>query len=87
MTGNKLMDCPSCLYSEEKYKENRKRWGACGAGDWDCYKPVSYKSKLTGQWVIYCNNCDTSILFNQPEEEDNITLWNDLSTKVGDLSP
>jgi hypothetical protein len=83
-TGEKIMDellpCPSCFYTEEKYDSDKKRW-ALAHQTWADFKPISYRDRLSGKWVIECQNCGMVILFNQPKESENIELWNELPRK------
>jgi hypothetical protein len=80
MELNSLLDCPSCKYTEQQHIENMKRWGS--GSHWDKFKPIVYRDRLFGEWVVVCQNCGMAILFNQPTEEGNIDLWNELPREI-----
>ena len=75
-----LLHCPSCKFTEDKLIDNQKKWSGLSVNNystWDNYKPECYKDRLTMQWVIECQNCGMSIIFNEPEGSS-IDLWNEL---------
>jgi hypothetical protein len=71
--------CPSCKFTKEEYVNNQKKFG-CHTTDWENYCVMSYKSGLTNQWVIECNNCGMKIIFDcAATEGENIESYNLLS--------
>ena len=49
-------------------------------GSWDEYKPMIYKDRLLGKWVIECQNCGMEVIFSETEQ-GSIDLWNDIYRK------
>jgi hypothetical protein len=61
--------CPSCKFTKNEYEENQKKFG-CHGTEWGNYSVISYKSQLTNQWVIECNNCGMKVIFDCADSED-----------------
>jgi len=73
-----MKHCPSCKYTEALFKEDEKKWGGKGFSSWVNYKPIVYRDRLSGNWVIECQNCGMAILFGADSKDKNIELWNRL---------
>lgn len=82
-----LKYCCSCNFTKKKFKKHQDNLRGTFAdkarplsGIWDTYKPMIYKDRLLGKWIIECQNCGMEVIFSETEE-DSIDLWNDLCRK------
>jgi len=75
---DELLCCPSCGLTKDKYDEWNKKWERVRL-EWDEFKPIVYRDRLLGEWVIECQNCRFTAIFWQSEKEENIELWNELA--------
>ena len=74
-----LKSCPSCDFTKIKFNEFNEKY--MKLREWDDFCPIVYKDRLHQDWIVECQNCGMSVLFDQKDEDENINLWNDLPRK------
>lgn len=73
---DELKHCFSCNFTYEEF-EKHKAYLTTEYAQWDTYKPIIYKDRLLGKWVIECQNCGMEVIFSE-NEGTSIELWNDI---------
>jgi hypothetical protein len=69
--------CPSCSFGKVDFAKHKATMGFGYTTDWNSYKPLLYKDRLLGKWVVECQNCGMEVLFSLDEAET-VTAWNDM---------
>ena len=72
---DELKYCFSCNFTYKDFEKHRERHH--NRPDWDKYRPIIYKGRLLGKWVIECQNCGMEVIFTETEDTC-IELWNDI---------
>ena len=71
-----LKYCFSCNFTHKDF-EKHKEYQRGREIHWDTYKPIIYKDRLLGKWVIECQNCGMEVIFSETEDAC-IELWNNI---------
>jgi len=81
ITSTGLLACPSCRFDDSEYA---RHVNVCPtyARDRDAYRPILYRSRFMGKWVVECQNCGMEVLFNMETMQETRDAWNQMAANA-----
>lgn len=79
-----LLYCVVCKFDKKAFDRHKElmKGGFYGPPEWDKYKPIMFKDRVSNQWVVECQNCGMHLLLHESTPEETLAQWNAIERAI-----
>lgn len=81
--NDRLLYCVVCDFDKAAFEKHKDYMiGAYETPEWDNYKPILFKDRITGEWIIECQNCGMHMMLHENTPEETAEQWNSIKRRM-----